>query len=181
RRSAPLRWGAVGSFANTATTSSSIAVATLVLQDRLGLTPLRAAALLVAVSVFAIVGSALAPRLVGALGWGRALACGLGIVTAANAVLVGRPTVVGVGVAAALCGLGLGIGSVAANDMGTTVEEALKATAAGVLNTAAQLGTAVGTSLVLLIATADPRPAWAVAAAGAAVAALLAARRAPAH
>lgn len=182
RRAPVLRWGAAGSFVNTATTSSSITVAALVLQDELGLGPLQAAGLLVTVSVAAVAGSAVAARLVGGLGWGRALGCGLVTIAAADAVLVARPSVAGVGVASALCGLGLGVASVAANDMGTTVDAPLKATAAGVLNTAAQLGTAVGTALILLIATAvDPRPAWAVAAVLAAGTGVLAARRAPAH
>ncbi len=181
RRAPTLRWGTVGSFVNTATTSSSITVATLVLQDDLGLAPLQAAGLLVSVSVLAITGSAVAPRLVGTIGWGRTLGYGLGMIAAGNVLLSAWPTVTGVGVGSALCGLGLGIASVAANDMGTAVDEELKATAAGVLNTAAQLGTAVGTALILLIATAlDPRPAWAVAAVLAAAAGLMAARRAPA-
>ena len=181
RRAPTLRWGTVGSFVSTATTSSSITVATLVLQDDLGLAPLQAAGLLVSVSVLAITGSAVAPRLVGTIGWGRTLGYGLGTIAAGNVLLSAWPTVTGVGVGSALCGLGLGIASVAANDMGTAVDEELKATAAGVLNTAAQLGTAVGTALILLIATAlDPRPAWAVAAVLAAAAGLMAARRAPA-
>ena len=49
---------------------------------------------------------------------------------------------------------GIGIGSVAATDMGMSVAESLKATAAGVLNTSAQLGTAIGTSVTLLVAMA---------------------------
>jgi len=112
-----LRWGAFGSFFNTATTSSSITVATLYLQDQLGLAPLRTAALLVTFSVPVVVGSLGAPRLVSALGWGRALAGGLGIVAAGNILLVVWPHVIGVGVAAGICGLGIGIGSVAATDM----------------------------------------------------------------
>jgi MFS family permease len=51
RRSPLLRWAAFGSFFNTATTSSSITVATLYLQDELGLTPLATAALLVTFSI----------------------------------------------------------------------------------------------------------------------------------
>lgn len=92
------------------------------------------------------------------------------------------PQVVGVGAAAAICGLGIGVGSVATTDMGTAVDEAIKATAAGVLNTAAQLGTAIGTALILLVATTlQPRPAWAVAAGLAMVAALAVVRRTPAR
>jgi MFS family permease len=180
RRLPVLRWGAFGSFVNTATTSSSITVVTLYLQDRLGLSPLRAAALLVTFSILVVVGSVGAPRLVTALGWGRALGWGLGVIAAGNALLVAWPHVIGVGVAAGLCGLGIGLGSVAATDMGTAVDEAIKGTAAGVLNTAAQLGTAVGTSLILVVATTfRPRPAWAIAACLAVLASLTVARRAP--
>jgi MFS family permease len=89
--------------------------------------------------------------------------------------------VIGVGVAAGASGLGIGIGSVAATDMGTAVCEAIKGTAAGVLNTAAQLGTAIGTALILLVATTfQPRTAWAVVVVFASLAATTAAARAPA-
>jgi MFS family permease len=181
RRSPRLRWGTVGSFLNTATTSSSFTVATLYLQDRLGLTALGAASLLVTFSLLVVVGSGAAPRLVAALGWSRALCCGLGCIAAGNLVLVAWPQVAGIGVAAGICGLGIGIGSVAATDMGTAVDGPVKSTAAGVLNTAAQLGTAIGTALVLLVATAsEPRAAWAVVAVCAGAGALAAGRRAPA-
>jgi MFS family permease len=173
-----LRWGAFGSFFNTATTSSSFTVATLYLQNELGLTPLRAAGLLVTFSILVIFGSLGAPRLIAALGWGPALGCGLGIISIGNAVLVVWPEVIGVGVAAGICGFGIGIGSVAATDMGTHVDEAIRATAAAALNTAAQLGTAIGTALILLVAiTVEPRAAWIVAAGLATVAALAAARQ----
>ncbi len=179
RASGRLRWGALGSFANTATTSSSATVATLYLQDELGLSPLAAAAALVSVSVLAVVGSALAPRVVAELGWRRTMGTGLLLVAVANAVLVAWPQPVGVAVTAALSGLGLGASSVAANDMGTSVAERLRATAAGVLNTAAQLGTALGTAAVLLVATtASARVAWAVVAVLAAVAAVACGARA---
>jgi Na+/melibiose symporter-like transporter len=111
RRAPVLRWGAFGSFFNTATTSSSITVATLYLQDRLGLTPLRAAALLVTFSILVVGGSLGAPRLITALGWSRAVGCGLSIIAAGNTLLVAWPHVIGVGVAAGICGLGIGIGS----------------------------------------------------------------------
>ncbi|MFS0704543.1 MFS transporter, partial [Cellulomonas sp. 179-A 9B4 NHS] len=172
RASGRLRWGALGSFANTATTSSSATVATLYLQDELGLSPLAAAGALVSVSVLAVAGSALAPRVVAGWGWRRTMGAGLALVAVADAVLVAWPQPVGVAVTAGLSGLGLGASSVAANDMGTSVAEHLRATAAGVLNTAAQLGTALGTAAVLLVATTtSARVAWAVVAALAAVAA----------
>jgi MFS family permease len=182
RRAPELRWGAFGSFFNTATTSSSMTVATLHLQDRLGLTPLRAAALLVSFSIMVVLGSLGAPRLLRTLGWGHALGLGLGIVAAGNAVLLWWPEAIGVGVAAGICGLGIGIGSVAATDMGTAVDDAIKSTAAGVLNTAAQLGTAVGTSSILLVATMfGSGTAWAATAGLALLAAVVVAWRNPAR
>ncbi|WP_136519366.1 MFS transporter [Cellulomonas telluris] len=178
RGSSRLRWGTLGSFANTATTSSSATVATLHLQDELGLTPLAAAAALVSVSVLAVVGSALAPRVIARLTWRRTMGAGLLLVAGANAVLVASATPAAVALTAALSGLGLGASSVAANDMGTSVDEHLRATAAGVLNTAAQLGTALGTAAVLLVASAtSARVGWAVVAGLAAVAAAACARR----
>ena len=180
RRSPRLRWGAIGSFFNTATTSSSITVATLYLQHELGQTPLRAAALLVSCSILAVFGAIAAPRFINRLGWGAALGCGLGIIAAGNVALVAWPEVIGVGAGAGLCGFGIGVGSVAANDMGTAVSEAIKGTAAGVLNTAAQLGTAIGTALMLLVATSlQPRTSWIVAAVLAGVAAVCGAATAP--
>jgi MFS family permease len=176
RRSPGLRWGALGSFFNTATTSSSITVATLFLQDELGVSPLRAAETLVTFSILVVIGSLCAPRLIGAFGGARALGCGLGIIAAGNTVLFAWPHMIGVAAGAGTCGLGIGIGSVAATDMGTAVGEAIKGAAAGVLNTAAQLGTAIGTAVILLLATTfSARDAWAVAAVvagGAAIAAI---------
>jgi MFS family permease len=165
-RSARLRWGTVGSFSNTATTSGSFTLAMLYLQDELGLTPLRAAALLIAFSIMVVAGAAAAPRLIARTGWGPALGCGLITIGLGNSLLAAWPGQLAVTVAAAVAGLGIGVGSVAATDMGTDVPSALKATAAGMLNTAAQLGTALGTSLVLLLATAlESRTAWALVAA----------------
>lgn len=176
-RSAALRWGAFGSLGNTATTSGSFTLAMLYLQGELGLSPLRAAALLVAFSLMVVAGSTSAPRVIATTGSGPALGCGLGIIGVGNGVLVAWPTAPGVAVAAAISGLGIGIGSVAATDMGTNVTDALKATAAGVLNTAAQLGTAIGTALVLLVATTlGTSTAWALSA-GLAVSAAVAASR----
>jgi MFS family permease len=53
---------------------------------------------------------------------------------------------------AGILGAGLGVSSVAANSLGTAVAATLQGTASGVLNTAAQLGTALGVSLLLLVA-----------------------------
>jgi MFS family permease len=53
-----------------------------------------------------------------------------------------------------VAGAGLGLASVAATTQGTAVPEALRGAASGIVNTAAQLGTAVGIAVLLLIAAA---------------------------
>lgn len=90
------------------------------------------------------------------------------------------PTITGIGIAAAVCGLGLGVASMAATDLGTTVPNDLKTTAAGAINTAAQLGAAVGTGALLVIATTgSARLAWTLAAVGAIAIAIAAIAWAP--
>ena len=180
RRAAGLRWGTIAAFANTATTSSSLTVATLYLQDRRGLTPLATAALLISFSLLVVLGSLLAPKIITAAGWRGALGVGIGMIAAGNILLAAYPHPITVAFAAGTCGLGIGASSVAATDMGTSVDESIKATAAGALNAAAQLGTAIGTALILLIATTlQPRIAWITAAALAAGTAFAAVHRAP--
>lgn len=177
-RSKPMRGGAFGSFATTATTSSTITVATLYLQGEQGLSPLEAAGTLVSFSLLVILGSTTASWLIGAIGWRRSLGLGLSVIASGNAAMVFWPSVSGIAIAAGLCGMGIGIGSVAATDMGTHVEESIKATAAGMINTAAQLGTAIGTAIILLIATiTSAQYAWIAATACAILAAVVAARR----
>jgi hypothetical protein len=52
-----------------------------------------------------------------------------------------------------LCGLGIGIASVAATTRGaSSVPDADRGTAAGLLNTAAQVGTALGIAALVLVA-----------------------------
>ncbi|MGA8995436.1 MAG: hypothetical protein WB441_14135 [Nocardioidaceae bacterium] len=83
------------------------------------------------------------------------------VIALGNLLLATWPHVVGVGVAAALSGLGLGVASVAATDWGTSVEDTIKTTAGGIPNTAAQLGTALDTAVLLLVSTTmSPRLAW---------------------
>jgi hypothetical protein len=50
-------------------------------------------------------------------------------------------------------GAGIGLSSVAATRLGTSVPVAVRGTASGIINTAAQLGTAVGIAALLLLAT----------------------------
>ena len=178
-RSINLRWGTFGSFANTATTSSTITVATLYLQQERGLSPMEAAGTLVSFSLLVIAGSTTASWLISAIGWRRSLGLGLSVIAAGNVTMTAWPGTIGIAVAAGLCGLGIGVSSVAATDMGTHVQEPVKASAAGAINTAAQLGTAIGTAIILLIAiTINPQYAWATSAVCALIGAIAVGRKA---
>ena len=196
-RSRPLRLGTLGAALNTGTTSSVITLVTLYLQDSLGRTPLQAAASLLPFSLAVIAGSALAavvqrragpPRLVAQ----RLIAAGLALIAVAEAALIPLAGLAwAVPLCAAVAGAGIGVSSVAATGLGTDVAPRWRGGASGIINTAAQAGTAVGIATLLLVAgaagetpapgTAPPRIAWAlaviVAAAGAARFAL--ARRGP--
>jgi MFS family permease len=178
-----LRRGAAGSFLNTAATSSAMTLATLYLQDTLHRSPLQAAATLVPFSLAVVAGSALAAPALRRIGPQPALATGLAVIATADAALtVAAPHPWARPASAATAGAGLGLSSVAATTLGTTVPVLLRGTASGVINTAAQLGTAIGIAAVLLIAdgtTGAPGPgtgapviAWAATAAIAAAGAL---------
>ena len=182
-RGRPLRQGALGSFLNTAATSSVVTLVTLYLQNTLHRTPLQAAATLVPFSLLVIVGSAAAAVLLRRLAASRVVAAGLLIIAVADAALLpAAGSVWAVPVCAAAAGLGIGLSSVAATGLGTEVSERWRGTASGIINTAAQLGTAVGTAVLLLIASVTtglpgpghppPRLAWGVGAALAAAGAL---------
>jgi MFS family permease len=130
----------------TATTSGGAVLASLHLQDVLQLRPF---------SVCAAVGSAVSARLPERPG--AIIAGGVVLVAAGSAVAAAGLTapsataaIVAWGV---LSGLGIGIASVAATTLGASaVANADRATAAGLLNTAAQVGTAIGIAALVLIA-----------------------------
>jgi predicted MFS family arabinose efflux permease len=167
--------GTTGSFANTATTSGVATLITLYLQGTLGRSPLEAAATLLPLSVSVIAGSALAARLIVTRARERVTAAGLALIGAGIAVpLLAPSTAVLVAAGMAVAGGGLGLAAVATTSLGTDVPEQLRATSSGVINTSAQLGTAIGTALLLLVAaattgvpdatTGPPVVAWAAAA-----------------
>ena len=166
-----VRRGSAGAFLNTATTGVATLI-TLHLQGALNRTPLEAAAALIPLSLSVIAGAAVAARLIVRLSGERAAALGLAMIGAGIAIPLLDAYAVGlIAVGMALTGCGLGIASVATTAMATDVPERPRATAAGIANTAAQLGTALGTALLLLIAavtTGDagttPVIAWATAA-----------------
>ncbi len=161
-RSANLRTGTIAAFLNTATTSSTIAIATLELQRQQHLNPGAAAIRLIPMSLGAVSGALLAGRLQASrphrvvLGWGlRTIAC-------ANATLVATLAaswLLPIGVA--LAGVGIGLASASATRIGTDVPPRRRDTAAGMLNTAAQLGSTIGTAALLCLSestTGDSLP-----------------------
>jgi MFS family permease len=184
---ARLRQGAGGSLLNTATTSSVFTLVTLYLQDTLRRSPLEAAATLLPFSLAVIGGASLSaallrryrPQLVVTLGLTGIAAADLALIPAAAAPLA-------VAACAAVAGAGIGLSSVATTGLGTDVETHWRGSASGIINTAAQLGTAIGVAVLLLIAAATtgtpargtpaPAIAWTVAAAVAAAGAVFFAR-----
>jgi MFS family permease len=155
-----LRTGAGTAFLNTATTSSVAAVATLDLQRAQHLSAAAAGLRLLPLSVGAIVGSSLAAPVLRRVPGPRAIALGLSLIGAADAGVIGLHRagwLMSVPIVAV--GVGLGVSSVAANASGTDVGASVQAAAAGALNTAAQLGTALGVAAVLLLSAATDRAA----------------------
>ena len=169
-----LRSGSAIAFVITATTSSAGVLATLLLQQQRGLSPLQAALLLMPFSVAVIGGSVLSRRLT-RTPFRRLAGLGLAVISAGNLVLaLTSGALVGVVAGVVVAGIGLGLASVASTAIGTEVPEDLVGSATGLLNTAAQLGTALGVSVLMTLAsvgepTAGTVRAWAVAAVAAAL------------
>jgi MFS family permease len=166
-RSKNLRSGSLVSFVNTATTSSAGVLATLLLQQHLGLSPLQAAFTLMPFSIAVIAGSVLSRPLGARLRDQRLCSVGLGGIAAGNLVLaVTAGRIAGLVAGVVVAGVGLGIAAVAATSLGTRVRNELTGSATGLLNTAAQLGTALGVAALVTIATVASPPtgtaiAWA--------------------
>jgi MFS family permease len=146
----------------TATTSGGAVLATLHLQDALGLTPQGASLALLPLSLAVVAGSVLASRV-------RAPARavipgGLLLVAAGSLTAAAGPSEAALVAWAALTGLGLGAASVAATTLGASaVPEPDRGTASALLNAAAQLGTAAGVPALVLLS--DTRLGFAAAAA----------------
>jgi MFS family permease len=185
-----VRWGSATAFVNTATTSGVVTLLTLHVQEQLGYSPLGAAAVLLPLSVMVIVGSVCASRLGHRLENARTGAIGMGLIAVAIALLVASShNSATITAATAVMGCGLGMSSVASTATGLSVPEENRTIASGLVNTAAQLGTALGTAALLLLAvipnhsvqpdagSSAPRLAWMVAATLAAVTSIVWFRR----
>jgi EmrB/QacA subfamily drug resistance transporter len=164
----------------TATTTGALLLCLLDLQGPQGRSPLETGALFAPVNLAVIAGSLTGGRVAEALGARGAMAAGLGSIGAAivwlAVVLAGDAPVLAVLPAFAVMGAGLGVASVASTAAGTAAAgRAREGVASGLLNTAAQVGTALGVAAILsLSAAAGERAALAAAAALAFAAAALA-------
>jgi MFS family permease len=157
-RSRDLMGSSLVAFANTATTSPVAVLAALYVQGVLLYPPSLAGLLGLPLSLSVVAGSFLGSRLLEKLGARRAMALGLLGICAASLLTAGISA--GSGVAyvvsgAALAGLSLGCSAVASTARGTSaVGEGQRGLASGLLNSSAQVGTALGLAVLFAIAAA---------------------------
>jgi len=136
----------------------------LYVQDVLGVPAGRASLLFPAVDLAVIAGSLLGPRLLVRRGGRRTLLVGFtGIAMGITALMIlpaGGLPVVQLLAAFTLIGAGLGAASVASTQTGTdAADPAYRGVASGVLNSAAQVGTAVGVALLVPLVAVAAGPA----------------------
>jgi MFS family permease len=166
----------VAAVALTASTSSAMFLALLYQQEEMGRSALEVglwcAPLNLAVIAGSFLGARVRPR--------RAIPAGLFAVAAAALALV-TLSAAGFALAFAVMGAGLGIASVASTASGTqALPVADQGIASGVLNAAAQIGTALGLALIVVVVTAlGDRAGFVAAAAIAFVTALAVTRWSP--
>jgi MFS family permease len=154
--------GNLTAAALTGSTTPAMLTAVLYVQDTLRLSPARGALLFPAFNLAVIAGSLLGPRALARLGARRTLVTGFAAVLAGAALMITLPRhglpVATLSGAFGVMGLGLGAASVASTAAGTAeVPEPDRGVAAGLLNSSAQLGTALGLALTgPLVASAAP-------------------------
>lgn len=157
-RSPDLSGSALVAFTNTATTGPVAVIAVLYLQEVLAYSPTQAGLLGLPFSLSVVVGSFLSSRLTGSLGARRTMALGLLGISVATLIIVGISAEGGLPYVlsnAALSGLALGWSAVASTTRGTSaVEEDERGLASGVLNSSAQIGTALGLAALITVAAA---------------------------
>jgi MFS family permease len=167
---------AMAAVALTASTSSAMFLALLYQQEEMGRSAVEVglwcAPLNLAVIAGSFLGARVPPR--------RAMPAGL-FAVAAGALALVTLSAAGFALAFAVMGAGLGIASVASTASGTqALPEAHQGIASGVLNAAAQIGTALGLALIVVVVTAHGnRAGFAAAAAIAFVTALAVTRWSP--
>jgi len=166
--------GVGAALALTGATTPAMFLCVLHVQREGGVGPVEAGLLFAPFNLAVIAGSLTGPRMTERVGERAAMALGLGVVAVAAVLLAVTGGAVNAGLLAAfvLMGGGLGVASVASTAAGTKGGDR-PGLASGLLNTAAQLGTATG--LALLVAPAEAAGygwGWAGAAAVALAAAL---------
>jgi EmrB/QacA subfamily drug resistance transporter len=153
-----LSGSALVAFANTATTSPVGILATLYLQEVLDYSPTLAGLLGLPFSISVVAGSFLGSRLTGALGAKRTMVLGLLGICAATLITAGISAEVGLAYVvsgAALSGFALGCSAVASTTRGiSAVGAGERGLASGLLNSSAQVGTALGVAILFTIAAA---------------------------
>ena len=157
-RSPGLSGSAVVAFANTATTSPVGVIAVLYLQEVLAYSPTQAGLLGLPFSVSVVAGSFLGSRLTGTLGARGTMTLGLLGISGAALLITGISAEGGLAFVlsnAALSGLALGCSAVASTARGTSaVGEGERGLASGLLNSSAQIGTALGLAALITVAAA---------------------------
>jgi EmrB/QacA subfamily drug resistance transporter len=157
-RSRDLMGSSIVAFANTATTSPVAILAALYVQGVLLYPPSLAGLLGLPFSLSVVAGSFLGSRLLEKLGARRTMALGLLGICAASLLTAGISA--GSGAAyvvsgAALSGLSLGCSAVASTARGASaVGEGQRGLASGLLNSSAQVGTALGLAVLFAVAVA---------------------------
>ena len=145
-------------FINTATTGPTAVLLALYLQGVLGRSSTLTGLVFLPLSVAVIFGSFVGSRLVDGPGARFGAASGLCVVALSALITAGISAGGGIGYAvwgSVLAGLGLGCSAVAATAAGTSAPgEGEQGLASGLLNTAAQVGTALGVAALVTIAAA---------------------------
>jgi EmrB/QacA subfamily drug resistance transporter len=157
-RSPDLSGSALVAFTNTATTSPVGIIAILYLQEVLAYSPTQAGLLGLPFSLSVVIGSFLGSRLTGSLGARRTMALGLLGICVSTLLITGISADGGLPYVlsnAAISGLALGCSAVASTTRGTAaVGEEERGLASGVLNSSAQIGTALGLATLITVAAA---------------------------
>jgi EmrB/QacA subfamily drug resistance transporter len=156
-RSRTVAGGNVTAAAITAATSSAMYLSVLYVQQMLHVPAARASLLFPALNLAVIAGSLTGPRLLRGLGARRTLLAGFAGIASGIISLLALPAqglpVARLLAAFAVMGAGLGIASVASTQTGTSAADPeYRGVVSGVLNSAAQVGTAVGVALLLPLA-----------------------------
>ncbi|WP_344848875.1 MFS transporter [Kribbella ginsengisoli] len=160
----PFVAGLIGSFGVTATTSSLVVVGTLYLQQAEGFSPAAAGLLILPFSISVVIAAGLAGRLMPLVGARRVVTLGFLLIGGGAIMAFVWSTTEALLIGLTLAGLGNGAGAVAAYELGTAVPVEEQGSAAGLLNTAAQVGTATMVAVTISVAgrgdVIDYRAGW---------------------